>query len=350
MKKAITFAGAWLLAVASTAPLGSQAQQEPKSSAGREAIKALAEEFEVKRKNATTRKEQVEAIQLATDAIDELRHGNVIMPGLSRFAGDRDMDIRRHALPPMAKIGGAYAASVPTIALGLFDSEIDENKLVGIQALHYVWPYKPAIPALTKLAKDKSPKVRAAAVGLLGAYGRYFGEAIAPVIAALDDNATYDGDVTVRLVALGGLGQIGPDAKEAVPRIVKLIEAEKWFPEKRVMTAAQCRIAPGEPILVSTAKEWLRETYSTRIAALGLAAAIGKDAKPLVPDIVALLKERGTETASKNAHIKTSALQTLAALGPAAKEALPAIEALADTGDRLMREQVQKTIKAIKGN
>ena len=341
-----------LLLLGSTFPLqgDAPAQNGERPSEGRKAIRALGDSLRKKQTQARTVEELAEAFTLIDDAAQELHlHiGGQVQAMLSH----RDAVVRRRALMCMANIGGwgPQGSSFAISTMRCLDDPDEAVRIAAMATLHQLLPQKSAIPKLMEFAKDKNPVVRGRAVGCLGYYARYFPDALAPVIEALGDDTEINKYNTIRAVALNALRNCGSDAKNAVPRIVKLIEKEENRHDaiKRALITLG-NIAPTEPILLATTKEWLRSTTPEhRSDAAEVIWWIGEPGKGAVPELIAALKMTDVKDAKLDLRIKQGVVGTLGKIGPSAKEALPTLEALANFGDSFFREQVEKAIKAIR--
>lgn len=95
----------------------------------------------------------------------------------------------------------------------------------------------------------------------------------------------------MRTSAAQALGQIGPEAKTAVPALAELLkDAESYV--RSTAAGALGQIGPEAKGAVSGLIELLKDTESwVRSNALDTLGKIGPEAKPAVPALVKLLKE-----------------------------------------------------------
>jgi hypothetical protein len=133
----------------------------------------------------------------------------------------------------------------------------------------------PAIPALAEVAHNATIGTRSWAISEgLGRIGR----PAVPVLCELLD------DRSVRTVVICTLGQMGPQAEEAVPRLIPCLKDELWL--TRVMTAATLgKIGPPARAAVPALKACLHNQDSAfrQEAALAL-RKIDPNAAQAVPD------------------------------------------------------------------
>ncbi|WP_218079948.1 HEAT repeat domain-containing protein [Anthocerotibacter panamensis] len=168
-----------------------------------------------------------------------------------------------------------------------------------------------AVRALTKFLQDPAPEVRGAAILALGRMGPAAQTIVPELTKALEDKdagvrgksasalgsihtgaetavpaltlALKDPDLGVRNTAAGALGRFGAKAASAVPALAELIHKE---PE-----------------------QYVREGVADALGNLGVAA---------VPALIDALVD-------KRPGVRTRAALALGAIGPAAKEAIPAL-------------------------
>jgi len=135
--------------------------------------------------------------------------------------------------------------------------------------------------------------------------------------------ASKTGDAQVSGAAIVALGQIGADAKSAVPTIVDALNKKET---RSLAIVALGKIGPDAKAAVPELAKNLKtkEVQSLVIEALG---NIGPQAKSAVPDLADLLKEADKE-------VKPSILSTLARMGPDAKPVVAAIGSCLSTDDK----------------
>lgn len=170
-----------------------------------------------------------------------------------------------------------------------------------------------AVPALTQLLADRSAGVRAHAAHALGAIGAASKPA-APALAAM----LKDDDVTARRQAVKALTQIRPGPQVMIPLFVKVLEDSDPAVRMRILHA----VSEAGPAAVPGLIEGLKNDKAAYWACLVL-REIGPAAKDAVPALAAKLKDPEVE-------IRREAALTLGALQEAARSATPQLEAALD--------------------
>jgi HEAT repeat protein len=132
-----------------------------------------------------------------------------------------DSDVRRDAAQALGKMGPQAKEAVPALVAALQD----KNLFVRRYSAHTLGKIgsdaaKQAVPALTKTLDDKRKEVAEAAAEALGQMGT---SAVKPLVKAVKDKGT---ETSVRQKAVTSLGQIGPEAREAVPALMTVLKGK----------------------------------------------------------------------------------------------------------------------------
>src|SRR5262249_16591994 len=88
-------------------------------------------------------------------------------------------------------------------------------------------PAREVIPAVTKRLTDDFSTVQQHAFDMIRDYGPEAKAAVPALIAVARDSSA---STELRLQAIGALGQIGPNAKEAVPVLKKMLDENALRP------------------------------------------------------------------------------------------------------------------------
>jgi HEAT repeat protein len=342
-------------------------------------------------KEARVRQAALEAIQHLGPAAASLT------PDLGKALEDTDKDVAWHAADALGAIGPAAVDAVPALAAAIKkcpDTKRNQAQLDlasdeyvtwrSIEAVRAIGPgAKEAVPALLAVlakVKDidaadtlslidpsrteglpaliegaKSPfdNLREASLRALGRLGPRAREAIPALLERLPTETSTTsplrealvrlGPVSVpaliqaleekeqRLAALDVLGRIGPAAKEAAPAMLKAADGE--FAPLGLLALAGLGEA-ATPSLLEALKD-----SSRRLPALHALARVEGASPAVVKALTDLLADKGFAE-------KAEVLRTLAALGPAAKSALPvAKEQLTGTSEEIQAAAALALIK-----
>jgi HEAT repeat protein len=300
------------------------------------------------------------------------RGGQEAVASLVSFLKDEEVEVRKtavrslHAIAQKEKESRLVEATLPELEKALKD-EASIVRLGVVQALPSFGPK--AIPLLVVALDDKEAKVRAYAAAALSkpAYkplAATFTPALAkrlkgeeeimvkqsllstlskcgpemvPVIRA----ALTDKDPEVQKAALTGLGQIGLEAKAALPAVKELATKAEHPDLRKTAVSVLARFGPeGMAAVLDLLK---LDDSATRLACLQVIGKQGGAGTAQVPSLSACLKD-------KEEDVRALAAFVLGKLGPDAKAALPDLQKLLEDRDKRVRDVAEKAIKSIGGN
>jgi HEAT repeat protein len=271
-------------------------------------------------------KAAIPALIAALDDNDDFLVGNAAV-ALSHFGADA-------VQPLIGALGGPNARAIGGAA--------DALRMLGPKA-------KAAVPHLIQALKADEAKAR---INVVRALGRNPDQDVAKALAS---RVKTDPDFGVRAQAAEELGNIGSDAKEAVPTLIATIremnERSKLpdappvpFTTLRGVTfmtkqqdaaeevhddacTALARI--GEPAVPNVVKLLDDAEKAMRRDALVIIRSIGPKAKAAVPALIPFLEE-------KDQQLRCAAMEGLSGIGPGAAAALPALRKMsADVSEPL---------------
>jgi HEAT repeat protein len=198
-----------------------------------------------------------------------------------------------------------------------------------------------ATPALSKaLADDKDPFVRRAAAVALGEIGPQAKAAVPNLLAALDSHYENVGGLVGSESAVA-LNRIDPDGKVLLPLLLPLLKDINI--ETRSKAATQLEIigpaAKGAASLLIEVITKDKEGGVRYLAARAL-SSIGLDAKQAVPVFILALKD-------SHKFVRLTAARALGDFGPAAKEAVPALKAATKDADDEVKQSAMESLQMI---
>jgi HEAT repeat protein len=277
---------------------------------------------------------------------------------------DADPRVRATALAALVSTRVKTLAAISRIEMALKDPA----EMVRVAAAQLVPPLgdqaRPLAPALLTALGDHGPAVRLAVIQALAALGPAAEPAVGPLLQLLP---TIDADGRARVFTV--FAAVGPNAKAALPEVQRGLHD----PEPAVRAAAIGAFGkienPNErlPVLLAGLDDptpLVRKTAARELAAIGDRArdAAGRLTAMLqreeerdvafetlrqinvrsVPDLVTLLSDR-------DLTVKVFATQRLGRLGPEARDAVPALEAILNGNERgELKKNVAEALKRIK--
>ena len=168
---------------------------------------------------------------------------------------------------------------------------------------------KAAVPELIVALRDPDREVKMAAVFTLGEIGPAAADAVEPLMRVVNE---YEKDPGIAIMAIDAIGRIGPAAGRVVPVFAAMLKAPRhnaWIN----VAMALCRIGP----------EGRAEASST------------------VPALIEMLET------DKWAPNRRFAAEVLSEIGPAARQAIPALTAAADDSDPQVRDAAQNALTVL---
>ena len=240
------------------------------------------------------------------------------VPSLAKGLTSIDSSVSAEAAQALAAIGPEAAAAVPEIITQIEHPDArSEEKRASLAALAAIGkPAKDGIPAIIKLTTDKDTGVRVAAVEALGRVGAGDPNVVKTLTDRLSDNQQG-----VLFAALRSLSMLGADAKSAADAIKPLLTRQTAG--KVWAAAALCAIGVDEDANAKLVLDALKDTAAAarvnRAAAVEAMPLLGAKAKPGVPDLLAVMKERPTGPTPKADQVtnREMAAKSLGRLGVA---------------------------------
>jgi HEAT repeat protein len=200
---------------------------------------------------------------------------------------------------------------------------------------------KGSIPKLVLLLKDADAGPRLAAAFALGRIGPDAAVAVPELANAL----TTDADVNVRKEAARACSLLGLDAKPAIPALAKALHDDK-SEEVRQQVAVALGKMRGDEVLVAIPAmvEAMKKDAdkSVRIFVVhALGNCLGDGLRAYVKDMADQL------LVDKEGDVRLALVQELGSLGPAAKDALPALNRAVTDVVLSVRDEAKRAVKKV---
>jgi beta-lactamase regulating signal transducer with metallopeptidase domain/HEAT repeat protein len=271
---------------------------------GPEATQAI---LEIMRGYDTTQKHQSDddsaVLWAAYQAVAKI--GPAALSTLTQAVEEKNRNERHFAVQALEQMRSDARSAVPVLLKAMKNEDIG-TRLRALDAVRLIDSHaKGFVPALIEALKDKDERMRSTASATLSQSGivkkvKHTKSAIPALLEALQDQ-----EAEVRLNALGALNTIGPE-KHGIGMVSQLLQDD----DGRVQRAAY---------------------YYLR--------SLGPDGKEAVPAIIAELKKKPV--------MWTVPIETLAAIGPAARDAIPELTQLLQSERPDIRESALKALKQI---
>jgi HEAT repeat protein len=286
------------------------------------------------------------------------------VPALADLLKDKSATVRAHAADALGKIGPAAKSAGPALA-ALID---DPDKTVRLQALESLLQVHPGpavgVPVFAKIMEGDDDVLRTRVLNGLTDHGK---EAVPFLIELLKNEKTAywaclvlgqigadakdavpamaallaDKDLFVRREAIMALAEIGPDAAAAVPQLVKALEHEiDRLPATYALGKIGKATDAAEAVIRKNAES--KDVQLANVSVWTLARLHPED-KKLVGEATEKLF---TALKSKEPRTRAMAARALAALKPGAEIAMPIMEKAFEGADE---EMVHEALNAISG-
>ncbi|MCO6457461.1 MAG: HEAT repeat domain-containing protein [Pirellulaceae bacterium] len=203
------------------------------------------------------------------------------VPELIQALGDENADIRVRAARTLAAIGPGASAAVPVLTKGLSDEQAMVRAYAAFALGEMGDASKPAVPDLAKAALDPDPTVRRAVVAALRDLKVSREVSIPLFVKVLEDAEPQN-----LMPALHTLAESG---KQAVPFLADALQHEKACYWACIVAG---EIGPDAKELIPlVAKMLTHQEPECRLQALVTLGRMGAESKSVVPQIVAQLEQ-----------------------------------------------------------
>lgn len=251
---------------------------------------------------------------------------------------------------------GIGSAAVPALVEALKDRDAAVRAAAADVLLRLGEEARKAVPALRQALKDAEAGVRVAAARALWLLEGDDREVL-PVLAG----GLAAAKPAVRLQAAHGLGLLGPKARAAAPALVEQLKKD----EALVALAAAMALASIDPTIKGAGPHLLaafrsRDPYAFVLVVdayegwpgmVAVGDALRRYGPVVVPHLVKALKEQAQEPLLPQERRLPSArartAELLGTIGPAARDAVPALVAALKEDDPLLRAAAGRALRRI---
>jgi HEAT repeat protein len=262
------------------------------------------------------------------------------IPALVKGLDGGDLRFRLDCAAALGEFGGEAREAVPSLIRGLNDPELSIPQQ-SCRTLAAIGPAaREAVPALADAVRGhKDIFARAGAALALGRIGPGAAEAVEALVGALGK----DQYVEVRLHAAWALGEIGQKPEVVVPALTRLLDDGEW--SIRLYAAeALGKFGPrAQPAVAALVREMAHRAQGWAwLAAAQALWRIDHRTDETVP-VLAAAFETGDDAG------KVIAATTLGEMGPAAREAAPALRKALRDEDALVRIEAAAALARVEG-
>ena len=289
----------------------------------------------------------------AVRAIRHLGPGGIkALPDLLEAMHDEDDFTNMAAAFAVQKLGPAAREAVPMLIDMLLNGEDDKLRANAILALREMGSEPGVIPALIKAMDDEDEDVRYSVIRAFKTIGTDDKDVVAAIFVKLNDESNRVREVAASVLAESGkhfepalkvliellddvdvsassaaytLGNIGPKAKRALPKLREIIDEHPdndFFYANLLYAAANISGDAEEPLsmLISILNDY---GSKARLATIQNIGKLGPGAKDAVGTLIATLS-------TGDSQIRKACASALGSIGPDAASALPILRALAE--------------------
>ena len=210
-----------------------------------------------------------------------------VIPALINAFQDENKEVRDSALEAAVVLGPAAA---PDLVAALKNPHERIRRKATDALQQFGAEAKEVVPALVELLKAENTEIREAAIDVIQEIGPDASAAVPALRLVLSENSPRN----LKLGAAYALGKIGPAAKDAVPELVKALEAKDEVNDFLRSNAADALGGIGPeakaavPALIATLEN--DDVRSPTCAAFAL-GSIGADAKAAIPALIQAMKQ-----------------------------------------------------------
>ena len=287
----------------------------------------------------------------AIEALGGMKHAGVV-PALCRAMASDDTDMR--ALAAMQFVGYRWNTSLTRDAVAALAARLDDEvahvRAAACLALEKAGELAPSIvPKIIALLEDASAEVQVNAIRTLRTIAKGDKAALAALVSHLANP-----DPAHRAAAVEAVGLVGRGDPVAVAALVPLLAD----PDEEVANGATSMISDSRPLSAALAPPLLARLARVRAATQwryggqqgyavgGVFVALGRIEAPPA-EVIDTLREV-VRNPPEEGNLQQTAIEALAALGPAAAAAVPDLAALFSRDGRHWNERSAATVALVR--
>ena len=254
------------------------------------------------------------------------------VPALILMLKNKDINVSEHAAEALGKIGPEAKAAIP----GLKELMKDRPSLraKAVWSLFKISGSKEGVKLYESGLKSKDPEIRDRTVKNLAEIDPTDGKAVPLLREKLKGQ-----DIFGRIEALRVLNKMGTKAKPALPEIIAVLKDNRDDEAMRLAGEILSKFGSESAVAIPVFIEFMNSKY--RNYQDYSANMLSKIGVPAIPALVDRLKNGETDT-------KEAAATALGKIGPAAKDAIPAlIETTKTVGNHYVKQAAVRAIMLI---
>jgi HEAT repeat protein len=283
------------------------------------------------------------ALELVRDLKKEDQQRRMVPFVADAMKADKSPAIRAAAATTLGRMGSNARTVVNVMIESLKDQDAGVRAAVADGLGRIGDEARAAIPRLVPLLKDQDPGVRLAAAFALGRIGPDAATAVPDLAHAL----ATDTDVAVRKEAARAFALLGLDAKAAIPALAKALREDKSEEVRQHAALALEKMRGEEVHAVAPAMIEAMKKDPDKGVRIFSVHALGNSLGPTLRDFVKDLAEQLPK--EKDGDVRLAIIQELGALGPDAKEALPALQQMVTDVQITVRDAARQAVKKVQG-
>ena len=249
--------------------------------------------------------------------------------GLSLALNDKNWGIRQRAAEALGRLRSKAAPATSALILSIKDNKSLVKSAATLALGSIGRKAAKAVPALIKALHAKDSGVNWEAADALGKIGKPTDNIVPALIKSLKTKNSW----MTKRSAIISLGMIGPEAKQALPTILKIAQVEQAKLQSWSATTLGRLGVKSDQVIAALNQLLKHKNWATPLAALGALGRLGHQ-----PDKMADTLIQKTIDRNNNSNIRASSVEALGEIGLQSKKAIPAIITALKDKDSFVRK------------